>query len=208
MTSFALICIKNFPNRSIWVFRSFLQSLITNSLFQCIILVEPLISPKGDAYLLDLRTELIRSAYERRDSWDNREDARTQLLRNPLIKAWSPLVFDCYVVGFYRYFSEEWRLSRQHRNMHFVLNFLGLPKWRCAVVVKKKLWVEFVMGVILEVTWSMVSSQTMYRDPDGATKFIPDLNKACACIPVHIIFGAVNDYMSIQLKRVNCNISL
>jgi len=35
----------------------------------------------------------------------------------------------------------------------------------------------------------------MYRDVDGPTKPIPGLNRTCARIPVHVIFGGVNDYM-------------
>ncbi|KAF7790759.1 hypothetical protein EIP86_001716 [Pleurotus ostreatoroseus] len=36
---------------------------------------------------------------------------------------------------------------------------------------------------------------TMYRDPDGATKPIPDLRRACSRIPVHIAFGKKSDIM-------------
>jgi len=35
----------------------------------------------------------------------------------------------------------------------------------------------------------------MYRDVDGPTKPVSDLNMACARIPVHIIFGAINDFL-------------
>ncbi|KII96155.1 hypothetical protein PLICRDRAFT_170729 [Plicaturopsis crispa FD-325 SS-3] len=36
---------------------------------------------------------------------------------------------------------------------------------------------------------------TMYRDVHGPTKPVQDLNKACASLPVHIIFGAINDFL-------------
>jgi len=35
----------------------------------------------------------------------------------------------------------------------------------------------------------------MYRDVDGPTKPIPGLQRTCSRIPVHIIFGNINDYM-------------
>ncbi|KAI5116764.1 hypothetical protein M0805_004981 [Coniferiporia weirii] len=35
----------------------------------------------------------------------------------------------------------------------------------------------------------------MYRDVDGPTKPVSDLNDACARLPIHVIFGAINDYI-------------
>lgn len=39
----------------------------------------------------------------------------------------------------------------------------------------------------------------MYRDVDGPTKPLLDLNQACARIPVHIIFGGIKDIMFVFL---------
>ncbi|KAH7930373.1 hypothetical protein BV22DRAFT_1109402 [Leucogyrophana mollusca] len=36
---------------------------------------------------------------------------------------------------------------------------------------------------------------TMYRDADGATKAVADLNQVCARIPVSVVFGNDNDFM-------------
>ncbi|KAG1732029.1 Alpha/beta hydrolase fold-1 [Suillus paluster] len=36
---------------------------------------------------------------------------------------------------------------------------------------------------------------TMYREPDGATKPVRDLDKVCLRIPVSIVFGGENDYI-------------
>ncbi|KAG2751062.1 alpha/beta-hydrolase [Suillus brevipes Sb2] len=36
---------------------------------------------------------------------------------------------------------------------------------------------------------------TMYREPDGATKPVQDLDKVCSHIPVSIVFGSDNDYI-------------
>ena len=43
----------------------------------------------------------------------------------------------------------------------------------------------------------------MYRDKDGPTKPVAALNVACARIPVHIVFGKINDvmYVTSQLAR-------
>ena len=107
--------------------RLYLQTLLPDALFQSIILVEPLLSPKGDSYLAHLRTELVKGAYERRDSWPSREDARAQLLRNPRIRAWSPLVLDCYVVGDYLILSTN---ILDHRDNIEVRPPSGIP-WIC-----------------------------------------------------------------------------
>jgi hypothetical protein len=37
--------------------------------------------------------------------------------------------------------------------------------------------------------------QTMYREPEGATKPVQDLDKTCSRIPVSIVFGGENDYL-------------
>lgn len=37
--------------------------------------------------------------------------------------------------------------------------------------------------------------QAMYRDEDGATKPMEDLNRVCADRPVHLILGSVHDFM-------------
>jgi len=36
----------------------------------------------------------------------------------------------------------------------------------------------------------------MYRDREGATKPVQDLNRVCARMPVHIVFGDINDALS------------
>ncbi|KAK0191651.1 hypothetical protein F5146DRAFT_1103580 [Armillaria mellea] len=40
----------------------------------------------------------------------------------------------------------------------------------------------------------------MYRDPEGATKPIGDLNRACASRPVHLVLGGTHDFLP---KRVH-----
>ncbi|RDB20315.1 Abhydrolase domain-containing protein mpaH [Hypsizygus marmoreus] len=48
-------------------------------------------------------------------------------------------------------------------------------------------------GVTLACTRDQEAA--MYRDADGPTKPVLDLNKACASKPVHIILGGVNDFI-------------
>ena len=38
----------------------------------------------------------------------------------------------------------------------------------------------------------------MYKDVDGPTKPLGDLNVACSRIPVHVIFGGINDFMCVS----------
>jgi len=48
-------------------------------------------------------------------------------------------------------------------------------------------------GVTLACTRDQEAA--MYRDVDGPTKPLSDLNAACTRISVHIIFGAINDFL-------------
>jgi hypothetical protein len=42
----------------------------------------------------------------------------------------------------------------------------------------------------------------MYRDPDGATKPVEDINKWCHRRPFHVVFAGVNDILSVL--RISC----
>ncbi|KAL0564226.1 hypothetical protein V5O48_017829 [Marasmius crinis-equi] len=48
-------------------------------------------------------------------------------------------------------------------------------------------------GVTLACTRDQEAA--MYRDPDGATKPVADLTKACGEKPVHLILGGIKDFM-------------
>ncbi|KAF8838206.1 hypothetical protein BDN67DRAFT_109238 [Paxillus ammoniavirescens] len=62
--------------------------------FSALILVEPLLSPGGLEIINDIKLNLIKSAYERRDVWASREDA-LQYLRSRT--PWDPRVLELYV---------------------------------------------------------------------------------------------------------------
>ncbi|KAF9224545.1 hypothetical protein BS17DRAFT_80578 [Gyrodon lividus] len=62
--------------------------------FCALILVEPLLSPGGLEILQDLKSNLVQSAYERRDVWPSREDALKYLRSRT---RWDPRVLDLYV---------------------------------------------------------------------------------------------------------------
>ena len=57
----------------------------------------------------------------------------------------------------------------------------------------RKKW--YVPACVVKYTTIILHFQTMYKEPDGATKPVQDLDKVCARIPVSIIFGGENDYM-------------
>jgi alpha-beta hydrolase superfamily lysophospholipase len=62
--------------------------------FSALVLVEPLLSPGGMGNLHELKSKLIRGAYERRDVWASREDALRYLRPRT---SWDPRVLDLYV---------------------------------------------------------------------------------------------------------------
>jgi len=43
-----------------------------------------------------------------------------------------------------------------------------------------------------------ISLQLMYRDKDGASAPVQDLNVICTQIPVHVIFGENPDYLYVS----------
>jgi len=141
----------------------FLQHIAPVFRFSSIILVEPMISPAGQEHLRELGKLLVRSAYERRDCWPNREMAREALKARNRTTKWRPRILDLYV----KY------AIRDHPGAHH----LHAP----------------YTGVTLSLTRD--EEAAMYRDTEALTKPIPGLNLTCTQMPVHVIFGARNDFV-------------
>jgi hypothetical protein len=66
--------------------------------FKSIILVEPMLSADGPELFAGLRSALVKSAYERRDVWSNREQALATLKERNRTSRWDPRVLDLFVV--------------------------------------------------------------------------------------------------------------
>ena len=47
----------------------------------------------------------------------------------------------------------------------------------------------------IDLSYDNLVLQAMYRDVDGPTKPVEDLNKICHQIPIHLILGEVDDLM-------------
>lgn len=58
-----------------------------------------MLSPAGPDYFNDLRKRLVKGAYERRDVWPTREEAKEALINRPRTSKWHPRVLDLYVVS-------------------------------------------------------------------------------------------------------------
>ncbi|KAF8230932.1 alpha/beta-hydrolase [Tricholoma matsutake] len=65
--------------------------------FSSLIIVEPMISPAGPQHLKNLRSILVKGAYERRDVWPDRKLAMKTLKRRALTKKWDPRILDLFV---------------------------------------------------------------------------------------------------------------
>lgn len=74
------------------------QSLSSLSFVSCI-LIEPMLSPGGAHHLAKLRERLVNVAYERRDVWPNRKEAKKTLSETQYAKSWHPAVTKLYVVS-------------------------------------------------------------------------------------------------------------
>lgn len=66
--------------------------------FSSLIIVEPMISPAGPQHLKNLRSILVKGAYERRDVWPNAEQAMEALKRRARTTKWDPRILDLFVV--------------------------------------------------------------------------------------------------------------
>ena len=76
-----------------------MQAMCSPIRFRSIILVEPMLDARpGDDYD-QLRTRLVRSAYKRKDVWNNREEAAAYL-RNAV--QWHPRILDIFIVSVLR----------------------------------------------------------------------------------------------------------
>lgn len=128
--------------------------------FRSIILVEPMLDTRPGNEYEQLRTRLVRSAYKRKDVWNNREEAAAYF-RNTL--RWHPRILDIFI---------KYGLRDHPTHTHEVSPFDG-------------------------VTLACTRDQEalMYRDKDGATTPVQDLNVICRQIPVHVIFGGNPDYL-------------
>lgn len=132
--------------------------------FSSIILVEPLLSPEGAHHLKQLRSILIKGAYERRDVWPDLTTVMVSLKsRGNRTKKWDPRIQQLYIQ----------HAIRPHPGSYHVEN----P----------------YVGFSLACTRDQEAA--MYRDPEGATKPIGDLNKVCASRPVHLVLGGIHDFL-------------
>ncbi|KAG1817522.1 Alpha/beta hydrolase fold-1 [Suillus subaureus] len=143
-----------------------LQNLEPAFKFSSVILVEPMLSPNAEA-VEPLRRFLIKNAYERRDVWPSREYAYQNLKSRRRCKRWDPRILDLYI---------KFGL-RTHPGAHH----LQAPYDGVSLACSRD---EEVLHF-----------QTMYREPDGATKPVQDLDKICPRIPVSIVFGSDNEYI-------------
>lgn len=76
-----------------------MQAMCSPIRFRSIILVEPMLDARpGDDYD-QLRTRLVRSAYKRKDVWNNREEAAAYF-RNAV--QWHPRILDIFIVSVLR----------------------------------------------------------------------------------------------------------
>ena len=64
--------------------------------FKSIILVEPMLDVRSGNEYEQLRTRLVRSAYKRKDIWNDRGEA-TAYLKNTV--QWHPRILDIFVVS-------------------------------------------------------------------------------------------------------------
>jgi len=64
--------------------------------FRSIILVEPMLDASPGNDYEQLRTRLVRSAYKRKDVWNNREEA-TAYFRNTV--RWHPRILDIFIAS-------------------------------------------------------------------------------------------------------------
>jgi len=65
--------------------------------FSSLIIIEPMISPAGPQHLQNLRSILVKGAYERRDVWPDSAQAMEALKGRARTKKWDPRILDLFV---------------------------------------------------------------------------------------------------------------
>ena len=78
--------------------RLLVQDLKPTIPFSSLIIVEPMISPAGPQHLKNLRSILVKGAYERRDVWPDAEQAMEALKGRSRTTKWDPRILDLFVV--------------------------------------------------------------------------------------------------------------
>jgi len=73
-----------------------MQAMRSPIKFRSIILVEPILDVYSGNDYEQLRTRLVRSAYKRKDVWNNREEAAAYF-RNTV--RWHPRILDIFIVS-------------------------------------------------------------------------------------------------------------
>jgi hypothetical protein len=159
-----------------------------------------MISPAGPQHLQKLRLILVKGAYERRDVWPDHKQAMEALKRRARTKKWDPRILDLFVV---RLFGFRFALCRSENLWGQKYAIKPHPGSTCTETpysgvtlacsrdqeaVRRRLAFDLSRGL-------KRFSQAMYRDAEGPIKPVRDLNKVCADRPVHLILGAVHDFM-------------
>lgn len=181
--------------------RLLLQHLEPVFLFSSIVIVEPMLSPEGPQHLAALRSALVKGAYERRDVWADRSQAMAALRRRDRTKRWDPRVLDLYVVRIIHYIADPNPQARTE------IRYQASPRLqRCDPLVHSRSRSRELIISPTSTRVHLVSYQAMYRDEDGPTKPVEDLNKACVTRPVHLVLGVKHDLMWVAIShtRLTC----
>ncbi|KAF9256579.1 hypothetical protein L218DRAFT_966280 [Marasmius fiardii PR-910] len=152
--------------------------------FKSVIIVDPMLSADGPHHLKKLRVLLIKGAYERRDVWPDRVTAMSALKRRDRTKKWDPRILDVFIkYGVVPHQGSYFEESPYHG--------VTLACTRDQEAVSHSFTRQFTFFFFP----TFAPCKAMYRDPDGATKPVEDLNKTCKEKPVHLILGGIYDFM-------------
>ena len=99
------------------IFRLLLQDMEPIIPFSSLIIIEPMISPAGPQHLKNLRSILVKGAYERRDVWPDSAQAAEALKMRARTKKWDPRILDLFVVRLSWFGMMICRLENNNRNM-------------------------------------------------------------------------------------------
>ncbi|PFH46372.1 hypothetical protein AMATHDRAFT_155281, partial [Amanita thiersii Skay4041] len=73
-----------------------LQHLEPRLVFSSLVIIEPMLSPEGPEHFANLRRRLVATAYERRDVWSSKENARRYFLER-MARDWDQRVCNLFV---------------------------------------------------------------------------------------------------------------
>lgn len=180
--------------------------------FASLVLVDPMLirQKRPDEKELDLHSPAER----RRDIWPSFEEALKSLQSRPSFQLWDPRILELYVVRHILH-TNLWKFDRSDRTGTWDAgsSYCHVPRQDGGSNAKMSEIARSCMSFVLRDSSRALFSdsqtiQACYKSPTGRVRAYNYLYTLCATLPVHIIYGGINDYLSAYILPSNTDAHL